>query len=278
MGTHLEAEWRGPGAEALGRTYALTRREHRRLADILDQAQAERRPIAPLTAHFPELNESDAAQIRDLVVVRRLRSGGSVIAAKISTPPQGRPEDAAGGPVVGWITASMYLPGPDVDVAPLISPRWHAAFALRLAAPLRTVDSLADLLGLVDQVLPCLEVVDSRHEPAGRSAVDDIADNAAAAFIVTVPGRGRSSIDVDQFSVCCRAGELQEWEHSSRDTVERALASTVPLANRVVSEGRDLGIGGLLISAPASPTRPLPPDHLVHARFGPLGSLHLRSC
>lgn len=275
MSTNLGVEWRGPQAEALGRTYALTRREHRRLADILVQAQADRRPIPPLTVQFPELNECDAAQIRDLVVVRRLRAGDAVVGAKTSTPPPGRPDDAPGSPVVGWITASMHRPGPDVDIAPLISPQWHAAFALRLAAPLRRVDSLDELLRLVDQVLPCIEVVDSRHEPDCQSAIDDIADNAAAALIVTAPGRARSSIDVSRLSVSCRAGEPQ-WDHSTRDTVERALASLVPLANSVVGEGRDLGIGGLLISAPASSTRLLSPDRLMHARFGPLGSLHLR--
>jgi 2-keto-4-pentenoate hydratase len=272
----MQIEWRGPGEEALGRSYALTRREHRRLADILIQAERERRPIAPLTIQFPELNEDDAAQIRDLVIARRLRSGDRVIAAKASSDPSDLSGGRAGSPLLGWITAAMHAPGPMVDVTNLIHPHWHVAFALRLAYPLRRTDSLEDLLTLVDQVLPCLEVVDARHHPGGHSAVDDTADNGSAALIVTAPGRTRATVDVDRLSVAWRSDKGQQWCHSSRPAIARALQSTLPLAHRVLDERRDLGIGGLLISEPASPTLPLAADRPVAARLGPLGQLNLQ--
>ncbi|GAA0612233.1 hypothetical protein GCM10009547_12820 [Sporichthya brevicatena] len=56
-----------------------------------------------------------------------------------------------------------------------------------------------------------------------------------------------------------------DWHHSSRDSIRRALSSVAVLANQVKDEGRDLGIGGLLVSAPTSPILALKPGRLVRA-------------
>jgi 2-keto-4-pentenoate hydratase len=142
---------------------------------------------------------------------------------------------------------------------------------------LRPVDTLDELLQLTNQLLPCVEVVDARHEPQSASAVDDIMGNAAAAAFVTAPGRARTSVDTADLSVSYRDTDGAEWTRSSPGAVSRALRSFVPLANRVVKERRDLGIGGLLLSCPASPTLPIDAEHLVRADFGPLGKLHLHA-
>jgi hypothetical protein len=95
--------------------------------------------------------------------------------------------------------------------------------------------------------------------------------------VMTAPGRARISVDTPDLSVSYRDTDDAAWIRSSPGTVSRALRSFVPLANHVVKERRDLGIGGLLLSCPASPTLPIDAEHLVRADFGPLGKVHLHA-
>src|SRR4051812_24733859 len=57
----------------------LDRREHRRLARMVHDAQRAGRAAERLTPRFPELTAADAAEIRDELVCRRLAAGERLV-------------------------------------------------------------------------------------------------------------------------------------------------------------------------------------------------------
>src|SRR5207249_333054 len=136
--------------------FALTPREHRRLADILLRAARDQRPILPLSERYPELTVADAVKIRDLAIGSRLSRGEGLVGAKISlgdpvSGPGARPRESR----LGWLTEGMLLADPFVDLKNLIRPRAQAKVAMRLARPLRRyLATVTELVGLIESVLP----------------------------------------------------------------------------------------------------------------------------
>jgi 2-keto-4-pentenoate hydratase len=252
---------------------ALTRREHSRLADVLLRAAGNRIAIAPLSTSYPELNIADATRIRDTAIVRRIESGARIVGAKVSLGPA---VDAAGEPPqprLGWLTDDMLLDSASLELDGLRRPRLEAKVAFTLTAPLRSrVSSIAELLTLTERVVPCLEILDGHYETPAVALVDDIADNCAAAGLLT--GSAVATPAEDELLAvrvrvdCDRATE----------TFVPALSpvrATLWLANRVIEEGGELEPGALLVSSACCPVVELAPGMHVHADFGALGSLQL---
>jgi 2-keto-4-pentenoate hydratase len=259
------------------RTAALTRREHRRLADVLLRAADDRRPIPPLSESYPELTAADAARIRDTAIVKRIAEGEQLVGAKVSlgSSANGRAPDE---PRLGWLTDGMILSGPELDLADLIHPRLEAKVAFQLAQPLRgRIGTVGDLLSLTARVLPCLEIVDVRYQGTDLDRVDDIADNCAAASLLIGEGVPKPPAD-DLLSVRVHV------ECSPSDSIRSRLAerispveATLWLANRVIEEAGELEPGAFLVSSACAHSVQLRPGVRVTADFESLGDLELET-
>jgi 2-keto-4-pentenoate hydratase len=259
--------------------FALTRREHRRLADILLRAAQDQRPIAPLSERYPELTVADAAMIRDLAVGSRVTGGERLVGAKISLR-QPMPERCSGphGARLGWLTEGMLLATPVVELTNLIHPRVQAKVALRLARPLRgPVATVAELVALIDRVLPCLEIVDGRYKPGSLEGVDEIADNCAAARFAI--GDGIPAPPEADLRRLCVQLHLEAGPDSTgtRPPLRWSVETALWLANQVIDEGGELEAGGLLVSASCGPSVELRSAGFVRADFGSLGVVDVRA-
>jgi 2-keto-4-pentenoate hydratase len=227
-------------------TAALTRREHRRLAEVLLRAAHDGQPIEPLSLRYPELTVDDAAMIRDMAIANRVADGERVIGAKVAPPAR-----------LGWLTTGMVESGAVLDLADLIDPRVEAKLGLTLAVPLmEPVATLTELLARADRVFACLEIVDSRYSSDHLAATDVIADNCGAARLIV--GEGRPPPAVTELANDAGELEIDSPPHGSRRAVLVAsntpLGSLVWLANAAVSQRGELQAGALL----ASPSWSLP--------------------
>ena len=165
----------------------LSTREHQRLADIVYNAVAAGRSLAPLTAWYPELTGADACRIRDLLLERRVAAGEQVIGAKISLGNERGAEPPE--PRFAWLTDHMLLADGAVDVSALTRPRAEPKLAFRLARPLRSsVLTTSDVLGATESVMPCLDILDSRFEDGDRRLPDEVAENGATTRLVLGDG------------------------------------------------------------------------------------------
>jgi 2-keto-4-pentenoate hydratase len=255
---------------------ALTRREHSRLADVLLRAAGSRTAIAPLSASYPELTVADATRIRDTAIVRRIESGARIVGAKVSLGHTAEGPDGLGDqplPRLGWLTDDMLLGSASLDLSGLRRPRLEAKVAFALTTRLRSrVASVTELLQLTGRVVPCLEILDEHYETPAVELVDDIADNCAAAGLLTG-------------SVVATPAEDDLLAVRVRIDCDRATETFVPplspvratlwLANRVIEEGGELDPGALLVSSACCPVVELEPGMQIRADFGALGQLEL---
>jgi 2-keto-4-pentenoate hydratase len=234
----------------------LTGREHARLADVLLRAVRERQPLEPFTRSYPELGLSDACRIRDAVLSRRVAAGERLIGAKTVAA-----RDAGSGTEaqLGLITDGMLVVGAEIEASRLIHPRVEAKLAFVLGADLVH----RDLIVATARVAPCLEVVDSRFEPAAPSLLDDIADSFGACLLLIGPGAAPDDIALDALTVTIGPG---------------ATAPCDPVTwfdGGALERRSDLVPGSFLLSPPLAPALDLHPATHIDAGFGELGALRL---
>jgi 2-keto-4-pentenoate hydratase len=248
-------------------TRALTRREHRRLAEVLLRAANDRAPIEPLSVRYPELTIDDAATIRDTAIADRVAHGERVIGAKVALPTR-----------LGWLTSGMVHAGAVLDLADLIDPHVEPKLVLILAAPLQEpVGGLTELLAIADRVSACLEVVDSRFHSYDLIATDAIADNCGAArLIIGADGRPPARTEL-----ATGAGALQIEspglgpDRAALAPSSASLEALVWLANAAVGERGELQAGALLVSPSLTARAPLSPGARVCAELEGAGRVEL---
>lgn len=270
-----QARRRCHGLSAGGEPCGLTAREHARLAELLLKATAERRAIEPLSRRFPELTPEDARRIRDTTMARRLRTGQRRIGASTSV------DAGADAHLIpfGWMTSGMVLRSAALPLERLIRPRAAAKLAVRLGHRLhRRHLGHEELRAAISDVVPTIEVVDSRYGNSVMNATDLLADNCGATWLrVGAPVALPHDVSATRVRV-----EVRDPAWASGDP--RQLVATggffdgvLALARSVVAERGELGPGALLLaSTPVAPVE-LHPGTTIRADWGSLGAVEVRS-
>ena len=265
------------GTEMPSQRRALTRADHRVLAEELLDATRQRRPLEPLSERYRQLTVADASRIRDMVLACRLASGERLIGATVSlAPPPPAGHRTGAEPRLGWLTDAMLLSNGTVQSERLIAPRVEAKLAFTVSRTVRRpIATVGDLLASTYRVFPCLEVIDSRYGRDRLSAADDIADNCGAACLVLgrgvpPPAEGHVRRTQLRFEV---DGAGPEGTRAALDCPPEA---TLWLGNRWIATAGELLPGTLLTAAAAAPAVPLAPGVRVAASFSAIGSVELQ--
>jgi 2-keto-4-pentenoate hydratase len=198
----------------------LSAREHRRLADVLLLAARRRRPVAPLTARYPELTLADAACIRDAVVARRVEQGDPLVGARASFEAT---------PHLSWLTESALVQDEVLDATPLIAPRVRQVIVFRVGRALSRPEALLTSIAAVHHGL---EILDSRYNGGAVSEIDDLADNYSAAGLYVGP-------------------------RASTDTTVDLPGPIAWLARQLTDDGRSVPYNALLVTPVGVPPVPL---------------------
>jgi len=106
----------------------------RQVADALNAAERDRKPIRPFSDEYPFFDVGRAYQAQRLFVADHLNSGDRTIGAKLGmTSRVMRSMLGVDQPVSGWLTAAMALScGQPVPLDQLIHPRAEPEIALML--------------------------------------------------------------------------------------------------------------------------------------------------
>jgi 2-keto-4-pentenoate hydratase len=161
-----------------------------RCADLLAGAEAEKQPIAPLTATYPDIDVAAAYEIQRANVRRRIERGERIIGHKIGLTAKAMQElFKVNEPDYGHLMNTMLHPADTpLDLGALIDPQIEVepAFVLgrRLQGPGVSVE---DVLDATACVRVCLEVIDSRIIGWRIKLPDTVADNGSSARVVLGP-------------------------------------------------------------------------------------------
>ncbi|MHB8690474.1 MAG: hypothetical protein ACYDHH_04445 [Solirubrobacteraceae bacterium] len=168
----------GQGEPAVGEaagSLALTRAEHRRLAELLVRSARSGVVIDPLTIVYPEMTIADAASVRDMTIAQRIAAGELLVGAKVVYLDQ---------PRLGWLTDRIVHRIGGVTHE-LDHPPIEAKLAVRLLEPLTEPPTrLTDLLKRSTEPCGCSEIVDSRFGSTTADVRDIVADNCSAGSLI----------------------------------------------------------------------------------------------
>jgi 2-oxo-hept-3-ene-1,7-dioate hydratase len=173
----------------------------------------------------------------------------------------------------------VHADGARIPASQFHQPRLEVELAFVLGRPLggppwdgRPV-TVYDVLDATAYVTPALEIIDYRTE-VPRSICDTIADNAAAAAMVT-GGRVVRPMDIDLRWVAAtlsKNGVIEESGVSAAVMGHPALG-IVWLANKLAGHGITLEAGHILLAGSFTRPTAVASGDTIHADFGPLGSI-----
>jgi 2-oxo-hept-3-ene-1,7-dioate hydratase len=253
--------------------------DRKKAAQLLISAEAERKPILQLSKTWPDITIEDAYAIQSEVVKHKVANGAKVIGHKIGLTSKAMQQSSQiDEPDYGHLFDYMMLnDGAKVAHANYCVPRAEVEFAFVLGKPLKGPGvGLLDVLRATEYVVPSIEIIDARVENP-RKIFDTVADNAAAAGIVT-GGRPVGPTEIDfrwAGGMMYRNSEIEETGLAAGVLGHPAMGIAW-LANKVGKFGVTLEPGHLMLSG--SFTRPVWANKgdTLHADFGPLGTVSVQ--
>lgn len=251
------------------------------LAQELDRSEKTRVQVEHFSKRFPGMTVEDGYRVSREWVRLQIAAGRKVIGHKIGLT--SRAMQMASGmnePDYGVLLDHMvHADGARICASQFHRPRLEVELAFVLGKSLggtrpggRPV-TVYDVLDATAYVTPALEIIDYRTE-VPRSICDTIADNAAAAAMVT-GGRIVRPMDIDLRWVAAtlsKNGVIEESGVSAAVMGHPALG-IVWLANKLAGHGIALEAGHILLAGSFTRPTAVTAGDTIHADFGPLGSI-----
>jgi 2-oxo-hept-3-ene-1,7-dioate hydratase len=254
----------------------LSEEERRRGAELILQAETERKPVEQLSRTFPKMTIEDAYRVQDLWAEARIAKGARMVghkigltsramqmASKMTEPDYGRILDDA-----------MYNDGAQIRAESFIKPRLEVELAFIMGEDLAgPATRIYDVMRATEMIVPALEIIDYRTDTP-RAITDTIADNAAFAAIV-VGGRPVRPMDVDIRWVGATLSKNGVIEESgvSAAIMGHPAAGVAWLVNKLHAVDQRLRKGQIVLAG--SFTRPvdIAKGDVIQADYGPLGAI-----
>lgn len=246
-------------------------------ADLLDDAERNRKPIAPLTETFPEISVGDAYRIQVLNANKKAVRGGKLRGHKVGLTAKAMQElFGVFEPDYGRLFADMFLEeNSRVQIDRFISPRVEIETAFVLGRPLRGPGvTIGDASQAVESVVPAIEIIDSRIDRWRIKLADTIADNGSSAGVV-LGGRPLrlSDLDLQDTEAEMLINGVKVEEGNTSDVLGNPLNALVWLANTLGPAGVVLEPGHVVLPGTCVRAVSVGPATTVAGRFQTLGSV-----
>lgn len=250
--------------------------DRRKAADLLMQAEKDRKQMVQLSKTWPEIDFDDAYAISTEVANRKMAAGAKLIGHKVGLTSKAMQRSSEiNEPDYGYLFEDMMVSdGASLQHANYCAPRVEVELAFILGKPLKGPGvGLTDVLRATEYVVPAMEIVDARVMNP-RKIFDTISDNGAAAGIV-VGGRPIGPMDVDLRwvgGILYRNAEIEETGLAAGVLGHPAMG-VAWLANKLGSMGTPLEAGHLVLAGSFTRVIWAQKGDAVHADFGPLGGV-----
>ncbi len=246
-------------------------------AQLLLQAYAQGKPIAPLSQTFPEIDLEDAYAIQLEQIDAWKKTGKNVIGHKVGlTSLAVQKQLGVNQPDFGHLTDDMfYLSGAPIPVGAFLQPRVEPEIAFVLKKSLKGPNvTVAEAIQAVDYVVASLEIVDSRIADWKITLTDTVADNASSGGVVlgTKPMK-LDDVDLRTLgAILYKNGQIQQTG-AGASVLGSPITALVWLANTLGRLGTTLEAGEVVIPGAITPRVPAAPGDTITAVFAGLGSV-----
>lgn len=249
------------------------------LAQALFDAERSCSTLAPLSEGHPELTPSDAYAVQDAYADLRRAEGARLVGRKIGATSEAIQRlFSIDTPDYGHIFDDMVLPdGAVVSLDELIQPMVEPELAFRLDRELRGPGvTRDDVLAATAEIVPCIEIIDSRITDWRIAFVDTVADNGSSARCILGQPIARDGLDlVAQVAELRRNDELVE-RATGAAVLGHPADSVAWLANAIGPYGHALEAGAYVLSGSFTTAVRAQPGDAFTAHFPGAGSVSCR--
>ena len=166
---------------------ALDKKTIDHLAEHLENCQLQAKDTLKITDDHPDMDWTDAYDIQDELLARKLRRGARVVGFKAGLTSHAKMKQMkVDTPVFGFLVDEFSVPeGGEVKISELIHPKVEAEICFITKHELRGPGcNIASVLAASDVVLPGIEVIDSRYRDFKFDLKSVVADNTSASRFV----------------------------------------------------------------------------------------------
>jgi 2-oxo-3-hexenedioate decarboxylase len=250
----------------------------RQLAETLETAELECRPVTKITDAYPEMDWEDAYAIQDEIKRRKQERGVRIPGLKMGLTSIAKMKQmGVEEPIHGFLTDYGLQPdGARIDTSRLIHPKVEAEIAFVLKRPLQGPGChIGDVLAATDFVVPAVEVIDSRYENFRFDLKSVIADNTSSARFIVGGSRDAHAVDLKNLGVVLRKnGEIMSTATGAA-VLGHPAHSVATLANMLGARGRTLEAGTLILTGGVTEAIPVRAGDSIVAEYQDLGSVSL---
>jgi 2-oxo-hept-3-ene-1,7-dioate hydratase len=254
----------------------LSDADRNKAADILMKAEKERKQAIQLSTTWPGITLDDSYAVSREVARRKMAAGAKLIGHKVGLTSKAMQRSSQiDEPDYGHLFDDMMIAdGAKVPHDKYCRPRVEIELAFIMGKPLRGPGvGLPEVLRATEYIIPAIEIVDARLlDP--RKIVDTVADNGAAAGIVT-GGRPVGPLDVDLRwvgGIMYKNSEIEETGVAAGVLGHPALG-VAWLANKLGAHGVTLEPGHLVLAGSFTRVVHAQKGDTLHADFGTLGAI-----
>jgi 2-oxo-3-hexenedioate decarboxylase len=249
----------------------------KKIAQLLDTAEKEKRAVKRITANCPELTVEEAYRIQDELEAIKRAQGHRVIARKMGLTSQAKMKQMnVEEPIHGLLFDYMLIDDGGVLVfEELIHPRVEAEIAFILGEDLEgPAVTGAQVLKATKYVLPALEFVDSRYENFKFTLADVVADNTSSSrFVLGSKWTSPEGLDLDLIGVTLYINGEIRGMGAGAAVLGHPANSVAMLANMLARKGKKLRAGEVVLTGGITEAIKVEPGNVVTAKMDQLGTV-----
>ena len=252
----------------------------RKLAEHLDNAELNARPVSKITDAYPTLDWDDAYAIQAEIRRRKEARGQKVAGLKAGLTSRAKMKQmGVETPVFGLIFDYMNVAdGGEIKAAELIHPKVEAEIAFVLKSALRGPGChVGAVLAATDFVVPAVEITDSRYENFRFDLASVIADNTSSSrFVAGGVARSVEGLDLRTLGIVMQKnGEIAAMAAGAA-VLGHPAAAVAMLVNTMAKRGEQVSAGTFIMSGGATEAIPVAAGDAIHVRFQDMGSVSMR--
>jgi 2-keto-4-pentenoate hydratase len=249
----------------------------RAAAERLREAQRTRTPCQPVRDLLPDASVATGYAVQHLLTRARLAEGRRAVGRKIGlTAPAVQAQLGVDQPDFGVLFDDMACSQDrPIDIGRLLQPRIEAEIAFVLAADIGGDVDVPAARAAVGEVVPALEIVDSRIAGWDITFVDTVADNASSGLYVlgdSAGPLGERDLRTVEMTMTSRDGGTVS-SGSGAACLGDPVNALVWLARTAVELGEPLRAGDVVLSGALGPMVPVAPGEEFTAELSGLGAV-----
>lgn len=227
-----------------------------------------------------DLTLAEAYEIQEGVLDAMTAAGQARVGAKIGiSAPAAQKAFGLSEPVSGLLFEPMLLTdGAEIAAGAHVHPRVEAEICFRLGADLDdpALDEAA-AAAAIDQVLPAIEVVNSRFEGWSGGPLHMVAENVSAAwFVIGEPAEGVDPATLANCTMVMTQDGAEVSTGAGAATHGGPLPALVWLARDLIKRGRPLKAGDYVMSGAFAAMHPVGDGREVRVDLAGVGSVSVR--